>query len=33
MSICRSPYRRSFLPIELERPEKNAMVVDVLAVR
>jgi hypothetical protein len=28
MSICRSPYSRSFLPIELERPEKKAMVVD-----
>jgi hypothetical protein len=32
MSIWRRPYKRSFLPIELERPEKNAMVVEKLAV-
>jgi hypothetical protein len=28
MSMLRRPYSRSFLPIELERPEKKAIVVD-----
>jgi hypothetical protein len=32
MSMWRRPYKRSLLPIELERPEKKAMVVEKLAV-